>query len=222
MIDEAAGAEEHGEERASPEKAVYTSEDYSNAALFLSRTYPAMKSERENIRKWQDGERKYTEDDALEELISITSKNDEALGVRVQVSGTSDPTGDIATLLASGYVKKRQNEITQQLFTPEMMEYTDYLDWKIGIVDTAMAERMTRLQSGLFKQLFIKRRTFAEIRNGFKRKGPGRQMGNWTIKNEKEKILQAITDEVICRAAFSINRDHVSRLMEEAKDYTNG
>lgn len=195
----------------------YSAEDYAASALLLARTYKTMKSERENIRRWQSGERKFTEDDALAELISISPKADDRLGVAVQTSGTSDSTAKIGTLLASGYVQKRQAEVTRELFSPEMVEHIAYLDWKIDVVETAMHERMTKLQAAMFEQIFIKNKTYAQIRKGFKHKGPGRQMGNWTIKNEKDKILQAIADEIRCRSAFDANIECVCFLVKETR-----
>lgn len=196
----------------------FTADDYAEAALLLSRTYPAMKSERENIRRWQDGERKYTKDDALAELISITSKSDDSLGVRVQTSGTSDPTAKLGELLASGYVEKRQREIMRELSTPEMLDHIAYLDWKTGIVETAMAERMTKLQRSIYQLLFFKGYTYSELIKGNRGK---RQLNDRKINLEKRKALEAVADEV--ESAFQFEQEestsHTQKLLSELEQH---
>lgn len=202
--------------RTGEESRAYTADDYYRAALLLTRTYPAIKAERENIRKWQEGERKYTEDDALEELISITAKSDDSLGVRVQTSGTSDQTARIGTMLASGYVDKRQREITQELFTSEMLDHIAFLDWKISIVETAMAERMTKLQKAIYQLLFFKGYSYSQLIKGNKGK---RALNKWKINHEKNGALREVTEEVEAAARYE-NRSgsgFMKELMEEVR-----
>lgn len=194
----------------------YLAEDYAASALLLARTYKTMKSERENIRRWQSGERKFTEDDALAELISITPKADSSLGVAVQTSGTSDSTAKIGTLLASGYVQKRQAEVTRELFSPEMVEHIRYLDWKIDVVDTTGKERMTKDQRLIFSDIFIKDRAYSEIRGLFERKD--RRMNKARISREKDKIVTAIANELKVAAQNPKNRLFIQMLMQEARE----
>lgn len=168
-------------------------EDYHQAALLLCRTYKTIKSEREYIRAWQTGERTYTDDDALAELISITPKGDDSLGVRVSTSGTSDSTSKIGMLLASGFAEKRQSEIIKELYTPEMVHHIHLLDWEIEVVETAIDERMTRLQGAIFQQIFVKGKTYSQIIATNKGK---RKLNDWKINHEKYKAVDAVADEL--------------------------
>lgn len=214
MMDEIAGTEEYGEETAST---AYTADNYHQAALLLARTYPAIKAERENIRKWQSGERKYTEDDALEELISITPKSDDSLGVRVQTSGTSDQTAQIGLLLASGYVEKKQQEIMQEMFSPEMMDHISYLDWKIGIVETAGRERMNKTQRLIFSNVFIKARPYGAIQRRLA--GKGIKMSRAKISRAKKQVVKVIADELKIAAQVPGNQPLIDLFIQEVESH---
>lgn len=196
----------------------YTDDDYYQAALLLSRTYPAMKSERENIRKWQTGEKKYTEEDALEDLISVTPKGDNDLGVAVQTSGTSDKTASVAMKLASGYVEKRQAQIMKELFSTEMLEHIEYLDWKIEIVETAMAERMTKLQCAIFQLIFFKRYSYSQLIGGNKGK---KRLNDRKINSEKNKAVEAVAGELKLVDSDEVEVQHLSELMDEYRKETD-
>lgn len=199
-------------EKEDTSKLPYSDEDYYRAALLLSRTYPAMKSERENIRKWQTGEKKYTEDDALEDLVSVTPKGDNDLGVAVQTSGTSDKTASVAMKLASGYVKKRQAQIMRELFSTEMLEHISYLDWKIEIVEAAMSERMTKLQRVIYQLIFFKGYSYSKLVGGNKGK---KRLNDWKINSEKNKAIDAVAGELKLMDSGKEELQHLNELMDE-------
>lgn len=211
----------HGTEKENTSEQGYTDDDYYQAALLLSRTYPAMKSERENIRKWQTGEKKYTEEDALEDLISVTPKGDNDLGVAVQTSGTSDKTASVAMKLASGYVEKRQARIMNELFSTEMLEHIAYLDWKIEIVEAAMTERMTKLQCVIYQLIFFKGCSYSQLISGNKGK---KRLNDWKINNEKNKAIDAVAAELqLIETVDSGEEDsqYLSDLMDECRKETD-
>lgn len=199
-------------EKEDTSKLPYSDDDYYQAALLLSRTYPAMKSERENIRKWQTGEKKYTEEDALEDLVSVTPKGDNDLGVAVQTSGTSDKTASVAMKLASGYVKKRQAQIMRELFSTEMLEHISYLDWKIEIVEAAMSERMTKLQRVIYQLTFFKGYSYSQLVGGNKGK---KRLNDWKINSEKNKAIDAVAGELKLVDSGEEELQHLNELMDE-------
>lgn len=208
----------NGTEKEDTSKLSYTNDDYYQAALLLSRTYPAMKSERENIRKWQTGEKKYTEEDALEDLISVTPKGDNDLGVAVQTSGTSDKTASVAMKLASGYVEKRQAQIMKELFSTEMLEHITYLDWKIEIVEAAMSERMTKLQCAIYQLIFFKGCSYSQLIGGNKGK---KRLNDRKINSEKNKAVDAVVGELKLVDSGEEELQHLSELMDEYRKETD-
>lgn len=193
-------------------------ECYVSAALLLARTYANMKTERENIRRWQEGKEQYTEDDALADLISVTPKAEDSLGIRVQTSGTSDQTARIGQLLASGYVQKQQAKIMNDLFNPAMQNYIRYLDWKIGIIEVACAERMTPFQAALFRQLFVRKKTYSELIQSFHGK---RKLNKRKISCEKDRAVEAVANEVESengRLTAQGDDIFIRRLMNEVRE----
>lgn len=192
----------------------FTQADFDNAALHLATTYKAMKTERENIRRWESGEAKFTEDDALSELISITPKGDDSLGIRVQTSGTSDSTARIGEKLAGGYVEKRQAEIFRELTSPRMQEYIAYLDWKIGIVETAKSERMTGLVRAVFDAIYLGGHSYGELVKAYTKH---RKLNDRKICAEKKKALSAVSAQVQMAAAGRLNTE-TERFLQMLKE----
>ena len=60
--------------------------DYPAAAILLAESYGNMQLQQEYFNKVLSGETVYTEDDALEELISTTASTESDTGIRVQSS----------------------------------------------------------------------------------------------------------------------------------------
>lgn len=202
----------------------YTDADYQAAALFLSRSCPVMKTERENIRKWQSGEKVFTSYDALAELISITPQGDDGTGVRVQTSNTSNQTARVGELLASGYAEKRQKQIMQELYSPEMIWHIAYLDWKIDIVKTAMAERMTKLQRSIYAGIFFFGKTYSQMEDesieSMESRGcrsSRKKLVKRKINLEKSKALDGIAMEIKSSSSGAQELQFLDTLMDEVR-----
>ena len=108
------------------------------------------------------GEYAYTEDDALEELISTTASTESDTGIRVQTSNTSNTTERIGLLLANGFVEKRNRELRREVLSD--VDGRQYLYWMLDVVETAKAERMDRFERGLFERHYVRHWTYKMIR----------------------------------------------------------
>ena len=167
--------------------------DYPAAAILLAESYGNMQLQQEYFNKVLSGETVYTEDDALEELISTTASTESDTGIRVQSSSISNTTERIGMLLANGFVDKRNREILRDVLNDT--ENRLYLAWKLDVVNTAKAERMNRFERALFERLFVRHRTYRQIREAYK----GKKLHDRDINDARKSILAAIADEVELR-----------------------
>ena len=167
--------------------------DYKAAAILLAESYAGLVKEQEYIDKVLSGEIVYTKDDALEELISTTASTESDTGIRVQTSNISNTTERIGLLLASGFVEKRNHEILREVLNDT--EGRRYLAWKLDIIETAKRERMDKFERGLFSRLFVKHRTYKQIREAYK----GKRLYDCDINKARKTLLAAIADEVELR-----------------------
>ena len=167
--------------------------DYPAAAILLAESYAGLVKEQEYIDKVLSGDIVYTEDDALEELISTTASTESDTGIRVQTSNISNTTERIGLLLASGFVEKRNHDILREVLNDT--EGRLYLAWKLDIIETAKRERMDKFERGLFNRLFVKHRTYKQIREAYK----GKRLYDRDISDARKSILKAIADEVELR-----------------------
>ena len=186
--------------------AQYTEKQYSAAALLLAETYGGMLKERENLRRMLDGSL-YTEDTAISELQSVTVNYESE---RVQSSNIANAPERVAAKLSEDYVERRRAELRRD--AADLTDYLAYLEWKIAIVEVAMRERMTRLQRGIFKQYFLFRKTYRQMRESYK----GRRLYNHTISAEKKTALDMISMEIMT-APLVENGVYEHKLMAEAK-----
>ena len=85
--------------------------DFPAAALYLATTYKNRLTEKRNIEGMLDGHTVFTEDMAIEELMSMTASSE---GEHVQTSSLSDQTARIAEKLAAGYVEKRRRQLQRE------------------------------------------------------------------------------------------------------------
>lgn len=180
--------------------------DFPAAALYLAETYANLLVERNNIRQWLDGHKVFTVDMAIEELMSLTTQSE---GERVQTSGLSDQTSRIAEKLAGGYVKKRQRQMEREavLWSREL----SYAEWKIGVVDEAMEKRMTRNDAAFFRLMFVRKKTFREIREAHR----GNRIYNHDISRRKKSVLKAVEDELRFRACWKTQEENMRLLSGE-------
>ena len=186
--------------------ASYTEKQYSAAALLLAETYGEMLKERDNLKRMLDGSL-YTEDMAISELQSVTVNYEIE---RVQSSNTTNAPERIAVKLSDGYMERRRAELRHN--AAELTDYLAYLEWKIGIVEVAMRERMTRLQRGIVKQYYLLHKTYRQMKESYK----GARLHNQTISVEKKITLEMIAME-IKTASLNDNGEYVHKLMEEVE-----
>ena len=188
--------------------------DYQMAALLLANSYESLLKEKEYIEKVLSGEFVYTEDDALEELVHITASTESETGIRVQTCNTSNTTERIGLLLADGFVEKRNREILQEVLNDT--EGRQYLAWRIGIIETAKRERMSKFERGIFDRLFVRHKSYKEIRDAYKAK----RLYDRDINDARKSIITAIADEVELRDDGADEYDesrYIERLYAEAE-----
>jgi len=162
--------------------------DFPAAALHLARTYGNLITTRDNIRKLLAHRQVFTKDMAIEELLSITPGSG---GEHVQTSNQSDQTARIAEKLASGYVEKRQKQLEWE--AARNVEELAYAEWKIGIVEAAMQERMSSKERWFFRNLFVKRRTYRSIREDNPGKG---RIYDRDINGIRKEVLRALEGQI--------------------------
>ena len=198
-----------------PENAVLEQTgDYGAAALFLMREYGNLLKEQEYVDKVLSGETIYTEDDALEELISTTASTESDTGIRVQTSNISNTTERIGLLLASGFVEKRNRQILKEIIKDA--ENRQYLCWKIDVIETAVRERTGTFERGLFKRHYAQGWTYKKIRERYSKK----KLYNRDISRACRIIQDAIADEIEARSYRDDEAGWTGKLLREAKDET--
>ena len=190
--------------------------DYEEAALYLAKSYGNLLKEKKYIEKVLSGEFTYTEDDALEELISTTASTESDTGIRVQTSNISNTTERIGMLLANGFVEKRNREILREVLDDS--EGRRYLYWKLDVVETAKAERMDAFERGLFDRHYVRGWTYKMIREGFTKK----KLYNRNISQACKHILGALGDEVEARSYIECEAELAECLLREAEYGQNG
>lgn len=191
--------------------------DYPAAALYLASSYGNMLKEKAYIEKVLSGEYRYTEDDALMELISTTAAAGSDTGVRVQASNISNTTERIGLLLADGFVERRNREIFREVM--EDKEGQAYLYWKLDVVETAMRERMDSMERAVFKRLFVKHMTYKQIREACKKE----KLFDRSINDRRRSALLMIKREIRLReGAFEDGKMYTDRLMQECREQERG
>lgn len=186
--------------------------DHPAAALYLASSYGNMLKEKAYIEKVLSGEYRYTEDDALMELISTTAAAGSDTGVRVQASNISNTTERIGMLLAGGFVERRNREILREVIEDKAGQA--YLYWKLDVVETAMRERMDSMERAVFKRLFVKHMTYKQIREACKKE----KLFDRSINDRRKSALLMIEREIRLReGAFEDGKMYTDRLMQECR-----
>ena len=186
--------------------------DFPAAALYLAKTYKNLVAEAGNIRDMLEGCTTFTEDMAITELMAMTASSDQE---RVQTSSLQDQTARIAEKLADGYVEKRRRQLQRE--AEVLAAGLAYVDWKIGIVETAMENRMTKNEATFFRLVFLRNKTYREIRAAYKRG----KIYDHDIKKRKDKVLQAVADQIQFLSCMESQQPFVRRLSEEALEDLN-
>lgn len=181
---------------------------YQEGALFLAKSCPTFQKERDWLMSRLAGSWVYTVDDAIHDLDNITVSYE---GERVQSSNISNPTERIALKITStDYMARKQREMDAEKKWCE--ERLQYLTWGIGVVDTAMKERMTAKERAIFQRLFFREKTYREIRQAYKGKLYDRQ-----ISTCRKAALEAVADEINLRS-YTEEAHQVARLTAEWKE----
>lgn len=182
--------------------------DFPAAALYLATTYKNLLTEKRNIEGMLDGHTVFTEDMAIEELMSMTASSE---GEHVQTSSLSDQTARIAEKLAAGYVEKRRRQLQRE--AEAMASELDYIDWKIRTVEAAMENRMTRNDAAFFRLMFVKGKSYRQIREAHK----GQKIYDHDVKKRKDQVLRLIADQIQFQFCMEDQKTFVRRLSEEAE-----
>ena len=167
--------------------------DYPAAALYLAQTYGNMLKQQEYYDKVLSGKAVYTEDDALDELISTTASTESDTGIRVQTSNISNTTERIGLLLANGFVEKRSREILREALNNG--DERQYIAWKLDVINTAMTERMQPMERNIFKRMYGKGMTYQQIREAYHK----RVLYDKAINKHRKTALSLLEAEIRMR-----------------------
>lgn len=181
--------------------------DFPELALFLAKSYGQMLKDRDHLKRVIDaGVQPYTEEMAVADLtaISIDYESD-----RVQTSNISNIPQRVAELLDAGYVSKMNRRLRWEM--KETVKDHAYLCWKIEIVETAMRERMDKMEQAVFTRIFVRGKTYREICKAYKK---GRLQLR-QVNAAKDKSIQAISDHLRNVGCFPLYSSFVDRLKEE-------
>ncbi|CAK7037271.1 MAG: hypothetical protein BACD_00164 [Bacteroides rodentium] len=186
--------------------------DYPAAALFLANNYAAMLQQKKYIDSVLSGERVFTHEMALEELVRTTSATEIDTGVRVQTGSISNTTERIGLLLAGGYVEKRNAEIIREATSD--IEGRIYLEWKLDVIETAMRERLDKTERNICKRLYAKHMTYEQIRSACHEK----KLYDHRINKARKEGYRALALEIEKRDGTSgTGKAMTDRLMQEAR-----
>ena len=179
---------------------------YLKEALFLAENYTRMLEERAWLKRRIAGNWTYTKEMAIAELDSITVAYDHE---RVQSSNISNPTERIAMKLTAEYLAQKQAEMNAERDT--CIAELDYLEWKIGVVETVWHERAIGIHKSVFQLLFYQHKTFKEAENALllKKKRKVYDCGLVTIK---EKLWMLFDKEIDFCFQNEAERRFVERL----------
>lgn len=183
---------------------------YLNEAMFLAESYTKMLEEREWLRKRIAGNWTYTKEMAIAELDSITVAYDNE---RVQSSNISNPTERIALKLTDEYMARKQAEMNAE--RDACIADLEYLEWKIGVVETVIRERLDDELKDLFTLQYKGKRTYRETKDILVKKRE-RKVCNDKIKKQKDSILGFLVRELILRSNAQADEQFIERLRQEA------
>ena len=184
---------------------------YLKEALFLAESYTKMLEEREWLKKRIAGNWTYTKEMAIAELDSITVAYDNE---RVQSSNISNPTERIAMKLTDEYMARKQAEMDAE--RDACIADLEYLNWKIGVVETVWKERMKEKQSAVFQLIYIGNKTFKEA-EAILRKKKKINLVNRNISEIKEQIWSLFETELLFRERFDQGNGFLKLLSSEVE-----
>lgn len=182
--------------------------EFKELALFLARSYGQMLRDRDCLKSAIDaGIPQYTREMAIRDLSSISVNYESE---RVQTSNISRIPERIAELLDSGYVEKMNRRLQREML--ETVNDHTYLCWKIEVVETAMRERMDKMEQAIFTRIFVRGLTFAQLKKAYRKR-----LHNAQICKHKEAAISAVADELALASRSKMTMPgYVSRLRSEA------
>lgn len=186
---------------------------FQEAALFLAETYGRMLDEREQLKTVIDaGVIPYTEEMAIRDLSAVSVECN--IG-RVQTGNISNIPERIAVLLDCGYVEEMNRRLNREM--DEIVKEHSYVCWKIEIVETAVRERMTRMQRAIFIRIFVKHLSMRQIRKNYKKSIEFRK-----IRAERDGAVSSIAEELeLVSSLCGSDCGYVRRLGAETAGFGN-
>ena len=184
---------------------------YMAEALLLANSYTKMLEERARLEKLLAGSWVYTKDMAIDELDNITVSYE---GERVQTSNISNPTERIALKLTDEFMAKKQAEMDAE--RNAVASELEYLNWKIGVVETVWHERMKGTQKSVFQLLYYQHKTFKEIGKIMLKKKK-EKLWNRDISVIKKQIMDLFCAELILREMCNEENEYIDLLCREAQ-----
>lgn len=181
--------------------------DFPELALFLAQSYGQMLKDRDYLKSVIDaGVKPYTKEMAIEDLtaVSIDYESD-----RVQTSNISNVPQRVIELLDAGYVEKMNRRLHWEM--KEIVKDHAYLCWKIEVVETAMQERMDKMERAIFTRIFVRGFTFSQLKKSYKKR-----LHSVQICRHKEAALQTVADELaLAENSRTTVYEYMDRLKKE-------
>lgn len=196
----------------SSEQAISAS-DFRELALFLARSYGRLLSDRDRLKAVIDaGVQPYTEKMAIRDLSAISIDYESE---RVQTSNISNVPMRVTEMLDAGYVEEMNRRLRREM--DETVKEYGYLCWKIEVVETAMQERMDKMERAVFERMFAKGKSYRQICKAYK-KGT---LHNKQVSHTKQRCIQALAEHlknVSCFPLYSRYMDALRREYQEEKE----
>ena len=189
---------------------------YMAEALLLANSYTKMLEERSRLEKLLAGSWVYTKDMAIDELDNITVSYE---GERVQTSNISNPTERIALKLTDEFMAQKQAEMDAE--RNAVASELEYLDWKIGVVETVWHERMKGTQKSVFQLIYYQHKTFMEAKSIMLRRKKTK-LYNRNLVHIKAQLWPLFDKEICFCAQSESEAKYVEMLTEEVREKLEG
>ena len=143
---------------------------------------------------------------ALRDLASVSIAYESE---RVQTSNISNIPLRITELLDHGYVEKMNRKLRREM--DESVKEYGYLCWKIEVVETAMRERMDKMEQAVFERMFARGKSYRQVCKAYK-KGT---LHNKQVSQIKQRCLQAIANHLKNITSFPVYSEYMKELLQE-------
>ena len=184
---------------------------YLREAKLLAKDYTRMLAEQKMLQKRLDGNWVYTIDMAIDELNNITVSYENE---RVQSSNISNPTERIALKLTDAYMARKQRELDAERNACVMER--DYVNWKIGVVEAVIKERLDDELKDMFTLQYKGHKTYEETQDILQKKRK-RSASRKKIINQKRKIMELLSKELELRESTAEDECYITKLCREAE-----